>query len=140
MAQTLYSKILQEWYWDKISAAMDYGASLHRNGLQELREDQPADELVSEGSYNDIPFWAGNREADGPDGFSVNVYIGSTFSLMPSGKYWTFWTTNQTAEDVRRDIAFAAAFEKACNKYGISWEAGDGDPTDQYLVRYYEWE
>lgn len=140
MARTLYAQILKEWYWDKISAAMDEAAAAHRENITDKSDgNTPPDEFVTEGKFNDISLWAGN-ENDGPDGFSVRLYIGSVMNIYPSGKYYMPWSTNVTEAEAAKDEAFGNAFEKAAAKFNIYLQSGEGDPTDLFLVRYYEWE
>lgn len=57
----------------------------------------------------------------------IRKWLGSTEGLMPSGKYYTCWTTNQTRSDVRRDDAFSVALERVAEEQGayIQWEEGD---------------
>lgn len=60
-------------------------------------------------------------------------FIGTVFNLAPSGKYYMPWTTNQTADDVRKDEAFYAALDEVAEKHGGYISAGDGDPCDLFF-------
>jgi hypothetical protein len=71
------------------------------------------------------------------DGHVGCYYLGSVMSLTPSGKFYTFWTTNQTSDDVDRDTRWYAALEAVANKYEGWIESGEGDPTDLYFCRYW---
>lgn len=71
------------------------------------------------------------------DGHAASTYLGSVMSLAPSGKFYTPWTTNQTADDVERDGRWYAALEAVATKMGGWIENGDGDPTDLYFLRYW---
>lgn len=53
--------------------------------------------------------------------------LGSVQHLNPSGKIYTFWTTNQTKRDVERDQAYWSRMEHFANKKGfyIFFEYGD---------------
>lgn len=55
------------------------------------------------------------------------TWLGSTLSLMPSGKIYALWTSNQTEHDVNRDRQFSEALEKVTESKGLiaSWEDGD---------------
>ena len=63
---------------------------------------------------------------DGDD-FYETCFVGTVFGLTPSGKYYTFWTTNQTARDVIRDQAWWAAFEAVLEEKGYWHECDGGD-------------
>lgn len=147
MAQTYLARLKKEYFWDKISTALD---EAHEAWKEEIKDSSlVADEIHVEGRF------AKNPNELGDIGISVycgmenygyeplvraSIYIGSVFSVYPSGKYYTFWTTNQTAEDVRKDEAFQAAMDKLTERYNIILESGEGDPTDLFFVRYYEYE
>lgn len=64
-----------------------------------------------------------------------SLCIGTVMVLFPSGKYYTFWTTNQTARDVIRDQAFREALEQVAERYGLHVEAGEACATDVMLTR-----
>jgi hypothetical protein len=62
------------------------------------------------------------------DELHESAWIGTTIGVMPSGKVYTFWTSNQTVEDVNRDRHFSEALEAVFNEHGMftSWnESGD---------------
>lgn len=61
----------------------------------------------------------------------VFLWLGTVFALTPSGKFYTFWTTNQTEEDVLRDSAWWEALETVAKQNGCfvsspEWADGDG--------------
>lgn len=60
-------------------------------------------------------------------------YLGSVMSIMPSGKFYMPWTTNQTIRDVWKDRAFIEALEDVLEGYGMWLESGEGDPTDLFV-------
>lgn len=72
------------------------------------------------------------------DGWSQSrrIYLGTVFAIMPSGKYYMPWTTNQTDEDVEKDADFIEALEEEAAKHGLGVEHGEGDPCDMFLVEY----
>lgn len=60
-----------------------------------------------------------------------SVYLGSVFSLSPSGKYYTpFASSNVTVKEAERDEEWYAALEKTAEQHGLFIESGQGDPTD----------
>lgn len=61
------------------------------------------------------------------------AWLGSVTAIMPSGKIYTPWTTNQTARDMIRDRAFTQALEDAAEPEG--WYL-DEHAGDLYLVRH----
>lgn len=114
MARTYKAQILS-WDWNGIVLATKRDADTHQyNKL---------DQECVEGC-----------DALGHVGF---LYLGSVMSLAPSGKYWTFWTRNQTADDMRRDTSWFMALEQVASRYDGWIESGEGDPTDLYFKRYH---
>lgn len=62
-------------------------------------------------------------------------YLGSVFSVMPSGKYYTAWAcSNATEREAERDERYMEALEKVARKYGGWIEPGEGDPCDLFFV------
>jgi len=69
-----------------------------------------------------------DEEADSKIGY---CYLGSHLSIAPSGKYYTFWTTNQTHSDTIKDEVFWSEFEKAIESHGMFLGGSDtGDGLD----------
>ena len=60
-------------------------------------------------------------------------FLGSVMSIMPSGKFYMPWTTNQTQRDVIKDSAFMSALEDVLDEYDMWIESGEGDPTDLFV-------
>lgn len=58
------------------------------------------------------------------------IYLGTVFSLMPSGKLWAVFTTNQTVEDVAMDSTFIRILEGR----GILLISGEGSSADVYVM------
>lgn len=57
-------------------------------------------------------------------------WLGSVYLLTPSGKVYTFWTTNQTWRDVVKDSLWWEILEEIADEHGMSIgypECGDGD-------------
>jgi hypothetical protein len=47
-----------------------------------------------------------------------SAWLGTTLGIMPSGKVYTAWTTNQTSSDVFKDECFSAALETIAEENG----------------------
>lgn len=60
----------------------------------------------------------------------ICVYYGDILYLNPSGKFYTFWTTNQTDEDVDQDTLFWEEVESILSEKGLWVESGEGDACD----------
>jgi hypothetical protein len=114
MARTYYTQILS-WDWSGIVAAAKTEAKQHLD-------------------YADSRNCTDGCSNEGHDG---STYLGSVMSLTPSGKFYMPWTTNQTNDDVDRDSRWFEALEKAAIKFDGWVEAGEGDPTDLYFMRYW---
>lgn len=65
-----------------------------------------------------------------------SVYVGSVMGLTPSGKYYTFWTTTQTEEEVEADMEWWARNQEAAERLGLVLEASDLDPLDVLISEY----
>ena len=63
----------------------------------------------------------------------IAVYYGNILYINPSGKYYTFWATNQTEEDVNEDSLVWDIIEKKLSMLGIWTEAGEGNALDIYI-------
>jgi len=62
----------------------------------------------------------------------ASCWLGTVFAIMPSGKYYMPWTTNQTAKDVIRGQAYWQALEEVAESNGMYISSGEGDPCDLY--------
>ena len=74
------------------------------------------------------------EDFDNPGTMKGYCFLGTVFSIMPSGKFYTPWTTNQTRQDEIKDEAYMEALERAAEKYGGWIESGEGDPCDLFFV------
>jgi len=63
------------------------------------------------------------------------VYLGTVFSLTPSGKYYTFWTGNQSEEDVEADTQWWEKVEEEAEKRGLFITSGEDDSCDIFIGR-----
>jgi hypothetical protein len=59
-----------------------------------------------------------------------SIYIGNVCSIMPSGKYYMPWTTNQTLRDEIMDFHFMEMLEKRCDNFGLFVRQ---DGTDMFV-------
>ena len=67
------------------------------------------------------------------------MYIGSVLSIMPSGKYYMCWTTNQTDVDMMADELFFAIMEDVAGEMGMIVFSGD-DPCDMFIAEEVEFD
>lgn len=62
-----------------------------------------------------------------------SVYLGTVFSLFPSGKYWTFYAaSNVSIREKIKDIAYREVLEEVFENRGYYVTCGEGDPCDLY--------
>jgi hypothetical protein len=60
-------------------------------------------------------------------------YVGTCFTLSPSGKYFTAWARGNASDlDIVRDQAFYDALDFVAESHGGWIESGEGDPCDLY--------
>jgi len=98
---------------------MKYSEKLETRYREEIASaDWPA--LIREAEQN--PQWD-----EFGDAIVGQVLLGSITSLFPSGKIWTFWTSNQTVRDVVRDQAYRDALESVVNDHGMFISEFSGD-------------
>jgi len=64
---------------------------------------------------------------------TYSTYVGSILGVMPSGKYYMPWTTNQTKHDVEKDTAFWEVLEEVAESYGLYVFSGEGSATDLFV-------
>jgi hypothetical protein len=74
---------------------------------------------------------------DGNPGQTRRLYIGTVFAWYPSGKYYMpFACSNVTEEEAEKDEEWREAVEAECEKLGVSFEHGEGDPCDLFICEY----
>jgi hypothetical protein len=64
----------------------------------------------------------------------VYLYVGGVCSMVPSGKYYTFWTTNQTRRDETHDAAWWEALEQCCEEFDCFPSQPDGCGGDDIFL------
>lgn len=61
------------------------------------------------------------------------IYIGTVFSWVPSGKYYAPWSTNVTEAEVEKDQAWFDTVTEDLAKRGLFLTSGEGDPCDLFV-------
>ena len=97
---------------------------------RDARSDQYKEQISSEWNFDGIKAECLDyvREEDGEK--RAECYIGSVLSIMPSGKCYMPWTTNQTRLDVEKDSLFNEAMEEIFEAHGLYLTSSDGDGLD----------
>lgn len=57
----------------------------------------------------------------------LGVFLGTIMNLQPSGKLYTFWTSNQSKRDVQRDQAYWNRLDWFARRKGYELMFIDGD-------------
>ena len=66
-----------------------------------------------------------------------SCYLGTVFSIMPSGKFYMPWAcSNVTENEAEQDEIFMDRLESIASIYDLSIESGEGDPCDLFAVVY----
>lgn len=69
------------------------------------------------------------------EGIRVRTYyLGSVFTMTPSGKYYMPWCSNFTYEEAAEDAEWFEDLVSVAEKYGAYITSGEGDPTDLYAT------
>ena len=63
------------------------------------------------------------------------TYIGNHLAMVPSGKYYMPWCSNQTYKDEWKDNAWFEALELVLEQYGMFWQSGEGSATDIFFCK-----
>lgn len=65
------------------------------------------------------------------------VFIGSVFTLLPSGKYWTPWAySNMTEEEMAADEIWWDTVQAEAGERHFSIDGGVADPCDLFVTEY----
>lgn len=70
----------------------------------------------------------------GTDDYYAYFWLGSVYAVMPSGKCYAPWTTNQTRGDVTRDSAFIDALADVAESHGMWLGTPNWADSDQLYV------
>ena len=65
-----------------------------------------------------------------------SYYVGTLFNIMPSGKYYMPWTSNQTWSDIVKDTYFSEKLEEKLDDLSMWLESGEGCSTDLFVCRH----
>jgi hypothetical protein len=77
------------------------------------------------------------ERTDGEPGEARYLYLGTVFTLTPSGKFYMPWACgNVTEEEAQQDEKWYDAVRERAEGLGYSFESGEGDPCDLFLVEY----
>lgn len=69
----------------------------------------------------------------------ASCFVGSVFSINPSGKYWTFWAcSNVTRAEQTKDRAYNEALEEVLEEKGYFLSSGEGDLCDVFFQKVIE--
>ena len=60
----------------------------------------------------------------------AETFLGSVLSIMPSGKYYMPWTSNQSRLDQEKDSVFLEVLESTLEENGLYLTSGERDPYD----------
>jgi len=73
------------------------------------------------------------------DSLLASSFLGTVFSIMPSGKYWTWWaSSNVDDEEMKADADYLEALEEEAGELGLFIFNGEGDPCDMFAGRTYD--
>jgi hypothetical protein len=67
---------------------------------------------------------------------SRSTYLGTVFSLIPSGKYYMPWCSNFTDEEAQADEEWLNKIDKEFTERNIVLINGEGDPCDLFAAEY----
>lgn len=72
------------------------------------------------------------------DGYVGTAFIGTVFSLTPSGKYYTPYAhSNVTEAEAEQDEIWFECLEEVCDEFDVGVINGEGDPCDMFITKYF---
>ena len=78
-------------------------------------------------------------EEDGNGNITKQLYLGTVFDCLPSGKYYTSWAcSNVTEEELEQDELWFEQAQEELEQIGCFLENGEGDPCDLSIVQIQE--
>ena len=105
------AKKINQWKSEVESAAHDFIASIAESGFE-----------IAESWAMDEPY--------------ETQYMGSVFTVTPSGKYYMPWAnSNVNIIEAAKDSMFYEIVERELDKLGYWLESGEGDPCDLFVSR-----
>lgn len=63
----------------------------------------------------------------------AETFLGTVFAILPSGKYYMPWCSNQTRIDEEKDSVFMETLESTLEAVGFYLTSGEGDPCDMVI-------
>ena len=96
-------------------------------------------ERINSANWASLVAEAQSEPYDDGDGNTIGaVFLGAVFSLMPSGKFYMPWCTNQTWRDVVKDQLFMELLEAKASEHGGWIQNGEGDPCGLFFAVHVE--
>lgn len=68
----------------------------------------------------------------------ICAFYGDILYINPSGKLYTYWTSNQTDQDIEQDRLFWDTINEIIEPLGLWIESGEGDGCDIMICGAYE--
>ena len=123
MAATYYAQILRDFNWELAQQRCRENAA---DVMRELESDGCT--ITSDGEIV-------GEHYDISDSLYGVAFLGTVFTIMPSGKYYMPWAcSNVTESEATQDEAYMLALERAAEKHGGWVMSGEGDPCDLFFA------
>jgi len=86
--------------------------------------------------WDDVKQWMQSEKfEEEEDGSFRRVYLGTVFTLSPSGKFYMPWArSNVTEEEAAKDEEFYDALHEEAEEHGYFIQSGEGDPCDIFVT------
>ena len=97
----------------------------NKKGVFEKLEEKYKKEILERFNWENI-----KEEMNEHEG---KVFIGSVFSMFPSGKFYMPWTTNQSAKGVLKDEVFSDVLDEILSEKDMWWENSEADPCNIFF-------
>ena len=128
MSATFYAQLLREWRWTDIRDALI-------EAIDDLRVAHVANQTQALDDVFDGIHVAAFFPSDEPNLIEARLYMGQVMNLLPSGRFYPPWSPIESG--IRdRDHRWWAALERCADKFGLSVENGEDDPTDVFIAMY----
>ena len=105
----------------RVDLTKEYREEIEGWDWEQVIAECKADEYATEPEY----------EGDSKIG---RTFLGTVFAIMPSGKYYMPWCTNQTWRDVVKDTLFQKILNEIAEKHGCWIESGEDDLCDLFVA------
>jgi hypothetical protein len=88
---------------------------------------------------SNLPYMERMEHPDFDGDLVETTFLGTVFTLYPSGKFYTPWAnSNVSIVEAAKDAIFQECLEYTAEKQGCFVESGEGDPCDIFLSRVVE--